>query len=81
MRRTREGIDVLERADHINLVLMDIMMPEWTDTRRWRYPPDGTLCDLRSSRSPRRRCRVTGKALDAGASEIDEPVSIDSCSA
>ncbi|HEV2346525.1 MAG TPA: HAMP domain-containing protein, partial [Actinocrinis sp.] len=76
----REGIDVLERADHIDLVLMDIMMPEMDGyatmaaIRRMDRFADLPIIALTAKAMHGDR----EKALDAGASEyVTKPVDID----
>jgi signal transduction histidine kinase/HAMP domain-containing protein/CheY-like chemotaxis protein len=76
----REGIDVLERADHIDLVLMDIMMPEMDGyatmaaIRRMDRFAELPIIALTAKAMQGDR----EKALDAGASEyVTKPVDID----
>jgi signal transduction histidine kinase/ActR/RegA family two-component response regulator len=76
----REGIDVLERAEHIDLVLMDIMMPEMDGyetmaaIRRMDRFAELPIIALTAKAMQGDR----EKALDAGASEyVTKPVDID----
>jgi CheY-like chemotaxis protein len=76
----REGIDVLERADSVDLVLMDIMMPEMDGyatmraIRRMERFADLPIIALTAKAMQGDR----EKALDAGASEyVTKPVDID----
>ncbi|MGH3415090.1 MAG: response regulator, partial [Actinocrinis sp.] len=76
----REGIDVLERAEHIDLVLMDIMMPEMDGyatmaaiRRMDRFVQLPIIALTAKAMHGDRE-----KALDAGASEyVTKPVDID----
>ena len=76
----REGIDVLERADHIDLVLMDIMMPEMdgyaTMAAIRRMDRFAQLPIIALTAKAMHGDRE--KALEAGASEyVTKPVDID----